>query len=106
MFVFANESAEKWTEFLEIWTDKLQPGDEAEACIVFDIAHAQWKLRRARTYESGLMDLEREEQAEKLAATYEEVDEGIRQASAFKALADHSRSLDLLHRYETRARRA
>ena len=106
MFVFDNESPGKWEALLRVWTDKLRPADDAELCIVLDIAHAQWKLRRARTYESGLMDAEMEEQAEGLANLYEEVDEGIRQASAFKSLADNSRSLDLLHRYETRARRA
>ena len=106
MFVFDNESPEKWQALLRVWTDKLQPRDEAEMCVVLDIAHAQWKLRRARTYESALMDAEMEEQAETLEARYEEVDEGIRQASAFKSLSDDSRALDLLHRYETRARRA
>ena len=106
MFVFDNESPEKWQALLEVWTRKLLPADDAEMCIVVDIAHAQWKLRRARTYESGLMDAEMEQQAEKLEAAYGEVDEGVRQASAFRALADNSRSLDLLHRYETRARRA
>ena len=106
MFVFSNESPDRWNAFLKVWTDKLQPRDEAEYCIVEDIAHAQWRLRRARTYESGLMDTAMEEQAEELSKIYEEVDEGIRQSSAFKSLADNSRSLDVLHRYETRARRA
>ena len=106
LFVLENEDPETWAALLRVWTDKLRPKDEAELSVVHDIALAQWGLRRCRTWEAGLMNIEMTEQAETLAETYDVYDESVCQASAFKALADQSRALDLLHRCETRHRRA
>jgi hypothetical protein len=72
---------------------------------VEEIAGAKWRLRRLRFIETGLFDHEMDAQAEDLAATYDQADESIRQALAFKSLADNSRSLALLSRYETRLQR-
>ena len=107
MFVLDNETPEKWDYFEKVWTDKLQPRDEAEAMIVTDIAHAQWRLRRAFTIETGMIDLEMDMQVDYMNRTFiAPIDEGTRMACAFKALGDESRGLDHIHRYETRARRA
>ena len=106
MFVFENEIEEIWEEMLEHSTARLQPRDECERMIVIDIAHAQWRLRRARTWESGLIDLEMQEQFDEMQAKYSPVDEAIRQSRAFKGLSDNSNALENLKRYETSARRA
>jgi hypothetical protein len=106
MFVLTNETPAAWDEMQKAWTEKLQPRDEAERLVVLDIAHAQWRICRARTIETALLDLEMDEQAPTLAETFTQFDEGTRMACALKALADNSRALDSIHRYETRARRA
>jgi hypothetical protein len=106
MFVLTNETPEAWDEMQKAWNDKLQPRDEAERLVVLDIAHAQWRICRARTIETALLDLEMDEQAPTLATTFTEMDEGTRMACALKGLADNSSALDSIHRYETRARRA
>lgn len=107
MFVLSNENQEIWNFFLNSWTEALEPRNDAERMIVTDIAHAQWRLRRAFTVECGMIDLEMDQQAEQMAAIFmPPIDEGTRMACAFKGLGDKSRGLDHLHRYETRARRA
>jgi hypothetical protein len=106
MFVLTNETPEAWDEMQKAWNDKLQPRDEAERLVVLDIAHAQWRICRARTIETALLDLEMDEQAPTLATTFTQMDEGTRMACALKGLADNSKALDSIHRYETGARRA
>ena len=106
MFVLANESPKKWAEMLDVWVKKLKPRDEAEMHIVTEAAFARWRMRRVWTIETGLMDLEMDTQADDLEQKFEAIDEGIRQACAFKGLADGSASLELIHRYETRYRRS
>ena len=60
-----------------------------------------------RYVESGMVDLEMHEQSREIAERFEPpVDEVVRLASVFTKLADSSRGMDNLHRYETRARRA
>jgi hypothetical protein len=106
MFVLTNETPATWDEMQKAWNEKLQPRDEAERLVVLDIAHAQWRICRARTIETALIDLEMDEQAPTLATTFTRMDEGTRMACALKGLADNSKALDSIHRYETRARRA
>jgi hypothetical protein len=106
MFVLENETPEKWARTLDLWTKKLRPRDEAEMQVVTEAAFARWRLQRVWTIETALFDLEMDNQAPELAEKFEAVDEGIRQASAFRGLADNSVSLDQLHRYETRYRRS
>lgn len=106
MFVLSNETPEKWLRLVEVWTAKLQPRDEAEMQIVTEAAFARWRLQRVWTIETALYDVEMDAQAPALAKKFEVMDEGVRQASAFKALADNSLSLEQIHRYETRYRRS
>lgn len=106
MFVLQNENPERWAEMFEMCIEAFQPATPLEYKLVEEIAGAKWRLRRLRYIETGLFDLEMDQQAEAVAAKYDVVDEAIRQASAFKALADESRSLSLLIRYEGRLQRA
>jgi hypothetical protein len=106
MFVLSNETPEKWHRLLDVWTARLQPRDEAEMQIVTEAAFARWRLQRVWTIETSRLDLEMDTQAPGLAGKFEIVDEGIRQAAAFKGLSDDSLSLEQIHRYETRYRRS
>lgn len=106
MFVLQNEHPEAWAELLADCIQTWNPVTSMEHRAVEDIAGAKWRLRRLRFIETGLFDLEMDQQADGFQQTYDNADESIRQALAFKSLADNSRSLALLSRYETRLERA
>src|SRR5260370_576619 len=66
---------------------------------------AAWRYRRATTIQTALIDLEVATEEPKLKSRFASVEGGILLASAFRTLADESRSLALVMRYETRLRR-
>jgi hypothetical protein len=105
MFVLQNEKKEGWDRMLAVCNEAFLPVTDYERELVEEIAAARWRLRRAWTVETGLFDIEMDRQAPALEETWDAFDEGTRLASAFTALADETRSLALLSRYETRLRR-
>jgi hypothetical protein len=105
MFVLQNERKEGWDRMLAVCTEAFRPVTDYERELVEEIAAARWRLRRAWTVETGLFDIEMDSQAPRLEETFDSFDEGTRLACAFTALADQTRSLALLTRYETRLRR-
>ena len=76
-----------------------------EQNLVAEMFATAWRLRRATTIETALIDLEVVTEEPKLKARFDTVDGGILLASAFRSLADESRSLALVLRYEARLRR-
>src|SRR5258708_2128498 len=76
-----------------------------EQNLVDEMFATAWRLRRATTIETALIDLEVVTEEPKLKARFDAVDGGILLASAFRSLADESRSLALVLRYEARLRR-
>jgi hypothetical protein len=86
---------------------KFKPIDEIEWSFIWQAAAARWRIRRAWTIEAGLINQQMQAQYKAMQKQFGEapVDEAARQASAFKSLADESRSLDLVARYETRLSR-
>jgi len=76
-----------------------------EQNLVDEMFATAWRLRRATTIETALIDLEVVTEEPKLKARFDTVDGGILLASAFRSLADESRSLALVLRYEARLRR-
>ena len=71
----------------------------AEACA------AHWRILRLATVETSLMDLEMIRQEPELEKKLTRFDVGIQLAVAFQALADESRSISLISRYESRLHR-
>lgn len=106
MFVLANETEEKWQALLDECIERFRPSGALEREIVVEIAHSRWRLRRMWTVETGLIDLEMDQTDERLRQMFTGFDEGTRLACAFKSLADNSRALDVLARYEARTRRS
>lgn len=106
LYVLSNETPEKWERLLDTWIARLQPADDAELDLVTEAAFARWRMRRLWVIETSLMDVEMDLQADTLEKKFEQFDEGVRQACAFKALTDDSRSLAVLTRYEPRLRRS
>ncbi len=82
-----------------------KPATLEEQNLVDEMFATAWRLRRATTIETALIDLEVVTEEPKLKARFDTVDGGILLASAFRSLADESRSLALVLRYEARLRR-
>src|SRR5271165_4309819 len=80
--------------------EKFQPADDVERDIVDEMITAQWCRRRDRSGLAALLDLEMDHQTEKVEGCYTAIDHAARYALAYRALADNSRSLHLMNRYE------
>ena len=103
--VLQNELPEVFDRLFAAFVQKFQPQDDVESELVLQAACARWRLRRVWQLETSLFDLEMDTQREMIAKTFERCDEGIRQAIAFKSMADDSRSFDLVRRYEAQLTR-
>jgi hypothetical protein len=106
MFVLQNESPEQWNKMLAECIEEFKPETPFEERLVEEIAYAQWRLRRAWVTENALYDSEMDDNAEAFAAKYTNADEGVRQGNAFRSMADRSKALPLVMRYESRLDRA
>jgi len=82
-----------------------KPVTMEEGNLVDEMFAAAWRLRRATTIETALIDLEVINEEPKVKEKFDTFDGGILLASAFRSLADESRSLALILRYEARLRR-
>jgi len=78
-----------------------EPATPAENDIVEEMVAARWRIRRMWTIETGLFNAEILTQT----ANPDHPDPSTHLASAFRALADDSRSLALASRYEARLQR-
>ena len=104
--VLQNENPAQFQELLQSYLDDFHPGSQAEMDAVSDLAASRWRLRRIWNIETAAIDLAMDRQAAELAKEIPNVDEPTRIACAFQKLADESRTLSLLSRYETRLRKA
>ena len=101
-----NESQADFLEMVNAYIDVLGPANAMEVEIVSDIAAARWRLRRMWRYQTAILDLEVEKQAqefEKRGATF---DEGRRDAMAFLAVTDNSKGYDIALRHDIHLTRA
>jgi hypothetical protein len=90
------ESEKRFCAYLAVLEDELQPEPGIEASLVETIAVAYW--RRTRVW-----SLEKAHYIQETAKRAEDGETPITKlARSFRLLADESRALDLLNRYETR----
>jgi hypothetical protein len=106
LFLLQHENPEQWKQLLADFNEEFQPTSSFENRLVEEIAFAYWRMQRAWVTENALFDSEMDDRAEEFAEKYDQADEGIRQGSAFRSIADGSRSLPLIIRYEARLERA
>ena len=83
-------------EFNEEW----DPRGPTETVLVEQLILCQWRLRRIWAAETAGIDMQMDEDAQELENTYGQFDEACRTAAAFKHLADGSKFLDLMQRYD------
>ena len=103
--VLSNEDRGLYKEMLQSFYDTFQPANAVEMDLVQQIAAASWRIRRINGMESAMLELEMDRQRDTIAHDFEFIDETTRQALAIESAAK-SGGMALLHRYESRARRA
>ena len=104
-FVCQNESQPGWDSLYDDLIERFDPVGQIELDLVAELAHARWRLRRCCAIETGVLDAEMDRQSADVEAACEAVDDNARLALAFSHLAENQRTLDVLSRYEARARR-
>ena len=98
--LLTNENPEAYTKLAAAYYEKFEPADDVECDLVDQMVIAKWHLRRDWSNEAALFDLEMDHQTKKIDAQYQKIDHACRYALAFRALADESKSIQLLTRYE------
>src|SRR5688500_11816614 len=101
MLVLRHESDETYFELCEEYGLEFDPRTPAESDLVYEIAAATWRIRRLHSTETSLLDAEIELRRAEVDEQWQNPDDHIRLALAFKSLADNSKSLALLMRYES-----
>ncbi len=96
LVVLDDEKPEIFTEIFNALTSEFAPQTEAERILVENMAVARWRQMRLWVIERASFQSEIEKHD---AGT---IHPATRAALAFRALADQSRALDLLNRYESR----
>ncbi len=104
--VLNTESPILFAEYKEHYWKHFRPKNLVEADLVIEMVGARWRLRRIWSHETALLDSE----IDKLLPPVPNPDGTkpdilMKQALAFKTLADESKSLEMVHRYESRYRR-
>jgi hypothetical protein len=104
--LLTNENPEAYTKLAEAYYEKFQPADDVECDLVDEMVISKWRQHRDWSNEAALFDLEMDHQTKKIDAQYQKIDHACRYARAFRAMADESKSIQLLTRYETAHRRS
>src|SRR5947207_10441410 len=99
--LLASEDPELFFDLSNAYHGKFLPLDRFEADFVNEMVVARWRLQRDWSYEAALVEIEVDNQTEKVNKDYKDIGHAYRYAIAFKALSDNSRSLQLTMRYET-----
>jgi hypothetical protein len=99
-FVLRNESNPAFLQLEAGFKEEWDPQGPTETALVEQMIICQWRLKRIWQTEAAAIDLQMDEDAPQLARELKQIDEPCRGATAFKHLADGSRILDLMQRYD------
>ena len=101
-----NESQAIFDAYTRAFEARFRPIDLVETELVHQMVASVWRLRRIEAAETAIIELEIDEQREKIDELFEFIDEAARNGLAFRSLAEKSLSMDRLMRYRAQARRA
>ena len=90
-------------EFLKLEAGLIEewdPQGPTERSLIDQMLVCQWRLNRIWQAEAAGIDMQMDEDAAELERAYSGFDENCRVATAFKHLADNSKFLDLMQRYD------
>ena len=104
--LLTNEEPEKFQTLAQGYYDKLQPNDDLERDLIDEMVISKWRQRRDWSCETALFDREMDHQTKDVNARFPNIDHASRYALAFKTLADESKAIQLVIRYETAHRNA
>ena len=99
------ESPEEYQAMLAEHIAIHQPVTPPEKELVDQMAIARWRIRRFVAAETDLIDSEMVRNREKVNKEFAPPDSGVHLAMAIRSLADESRALSLMSRYESRLQR-
>ena len=91
-------TTEDWPAYLR----RFQPADDIELDLVEEMVAARWRQQRMWAIESAALDDEIEAQRDDVDKMYTLITPDVRTALAFVKIADESRALALINRYESR----
>jgi hypothetical protein len=102
--ILQGESETRFIQMVENFNEELQPQSETEQALVDMMATARWRQMRVWGIERATLTQEMLDQVALLSVTHpgaeEHMDLPARAALAFRHLADNSRSLQMINRYE------
>ncbi len=98
--LLTSEDHAAFNQLADAFYHRFQPADDVEREIVNEMIVALWHRRRDRSALAALLDHEMDHQTETVDSKYTPIDHATRYALALRALADQSRSLHLMNRYE------
>jgi hypothetical protein len=104
-FILKCESPEEYQAMLAEHIAIHQPVTPPEKELVDQMAIARWRIRRFVAAETDLIDSEMVRNREKVNNEFAPTDSGVHLAMAIRSLADESRALSLMSRYESRHQR-
>ncbi len=104
-FILQTESHDEYRAFLAEHLTIHQPATPPEKELVEQMAIARWRIRRFVGAETVLIDYEMVRNREKVDKEFGPTDSDVHLALAIRSLADESRCLSLMSRYESRLQR-
>jgi hypothetical protein len=103
--ILKTESPDEYRAFLAEHIAIHQPTTLPESELVDQMAIARWRIRRFVGAETVLIDCEMVRNREKVSKEFGPTDSDVHLALAIRSLADESRCLSLMSRYESRLQR-
>jgi hypothetical protein len=103
--VLEGESTDRFLQLVAALHEEFEPQTPFEESLIENMAAARWRQMRIWGLEKAGMDHETRRQAGMPCSSASTEDSATRAALAFRALSDESRSLELIHRYDTRYER-
>ena len=104
-FILQTESPDEYRAFLAEHLTIHQPATPPEKELVEQMAIARWRIRRFVGAETVLIDCEMVRNRDKVDKEFAPADSAVHLAMAIRSLADESRCLSLMSRYESRLQR-
>ena len=104
-YILECESADEYKEFLAEHIAIHLPATPPEKELVEQMAIARWRVRRFVNAETVLIDCEIVRSRAKVEKEFATLDSDVHVAMAIRSLADESRCLSLMSRYEARHQR-
>ena len=100
--VMPNEDLQAYNTFMDRYIKGLNPKNEPEKQLAFDMANSTWKLNRSSSIESGIYAIGHHDNADRTNVDHDEIHTALTAASTY---IENSRHLENLSRQENRLRR-